>query len=419
MSHQVAVTIRAAINPGQTEPLKRVLAAMAPDSGHNALIPFAEVAATHFARLVIIDEGTPEASLLLTMDCDAPAEQRLRDLVTAARDGLDEVFRYCAGYPPEGERTAERRLRYLRSRMTGVDVFYVHAVGRTLRQIRQEEELRLAIEGFLDRFAGELSGQSALAVREKVRSFVWNEPRLAWSRRPAAPPGLWFRLREAIHKYGVPILLLSIIGILIPALVIWVIWLRIHEFLDPPPKVPLDAALLRRISESEDFIEQNAITTLAPIKPGLFWRLTATLFYGVGNYASRHVFNQGSLSGLTTVHFARFMKIDGGSKVLFTSYYDGSLESYMDDFITQIAWVLNAMFGTQSGYPRTRWLFLAGAANEVGFKTFLRGHQLLTQVWYSAYDNLAAVNLDNNAQIRAGLYGDMTPAQAEEWLRRL
>ena len=36
--------------------------------------------------------------------------------------------------------------------------------------------------------------------------------------------------------------------------------------------------------------------------------------------------------------------------------------------------------------------------------------------WYTAYPELSADNIQNNAQIRAGLHGDMSPAQAERWL---
>jgi hypothetical protein len=105
--------------------------------------------------------------------------------------------------------------------------------------------------------------------------------------------------------------------------------------------------------------------------------------------------------------------------VLFTSYYDGSLEAYNNDFIDLVGWVLNAMFGNQENYPKTRFLFADGATDERGFKTFLRGHQIPTQVWYSAYPELSAINVDNNAQFRAGLYGPMSRSDAETWLRRL
>src|SRR5262249_20713317 len=242
---------------------------------------------------------------------------------------------------------------------------------------------------------------------------------LAWAKSPAAPPGLLFRVGETIHMIGVPVILLILLPILIPAALVWAIWLRFHELTDPSPDVTLDPARLRALCDLEDFVVHNAISPVAPIKPGRFWPLTATIYLGLGSYLARHLFNNGSLAGLATVHFARLMRLDQGKRVLFTSYYDGSLESYMNDFVDQVAWVLNGVFGNQEGYPRTRWLFFAGANDELGFKTFLRGHQVPTQVWYSAYPSLAAVNLDNNAQIRAGLYGDMTEAQAQEWLLRL
>jgi hypothetical protein len=39
--------------------------------------------------------------------------------------------------------------------------------------------------------------------------------------------------------------------------------------------------------------------------------------------------------------------------------------------------------------------------------------------WYTAYPALSADNIENNAKIRAGLRGDMSPAQAEQWLSLL
>ena len=71
--------------------------------------------------------------------------------------------------------------------------------------------------------------------------------------------------------------------------------------------------------------------------------------------------------------------------LLFASNYDGSLESYMDDFINKVAWGLNLVFSNGMGYPTTRWLIKDGAEQEQKFKYSLRRHQLPTQVWYKAY----------------------------------
>ena len=97
------------------------------------------------------------------------------------------------------------------------------------------------------------------------------------------------------------------------------------------------------------------------------------------------------------------MQVGPDRRLLFTSYYDGSLESYNNDFVDQVAWVLNTVFGQQAGYPRTRWMVLDGAHNERWFKNFIRGHQVPTPVWYSAYPSCAAVTIDQNARLRAGL----------------
>jgi hypothetical protein len=93
----------------------------------------------------------------------------------------------------------------------------------------------------------------------------------------------------------------------------------------------------------------------------------------------------------------------------------------MDEFIDKVAWGLNAVFSNGVGYPRTRWLVLDGANDERAFKAFLRHRQLATQLWYSAYDDLSAVNIENNAAIRAGLAGAEAPTRnhAEAWLARL
>jgi hypothetical protein len=111
--------------------------------------------------------------------------------------------------------------------------------------------------------------------------------------------------------------------------------------------------------------------------------------------------------------------IDKGQRILFLSNYDGSLESYMDDFINKVAWGLNAVFSNGVGYPKTNWLVLEGANDEQAFKAFLQKHQIPTQAWYTAYGWLTARNIDNNTRLRAGLYGEKEEQDAAMWLQRL
>ena len=78
----------------------------------------------------------------------------------------------------------------------------------------------------------------------------------------------------------------------------------------------------------------------------------------IASYATRHVFNRANLAGVKTIHFARWVFLDDQRRLVFASNYDGSLESYMDDFIDKVAWGLNAVFSNGVGYPRTSWLVL-------------------------------------------------------------
>ena len=89
--------------------------------------------------------------------------------------------------------------------------------------------------------------------------------------------------------------------------------------------------------------------------------------------------------------------------MVFFSNYDGSVESYMDDFINKTGFGLNIVFSNGIGYPRTNWLVLDGCQDEQKYKDFLRRHTLPTQVWYKAYPGLTAIDLERNSRIRQGL----------------
>ncbi len=424
MPYQVALAIMAGVRPGETEALKQVLTSMNDDAANNHTIPFGRFARLHFARLMVLDESTDlhgatiEPCLLFMCDYDAPLEQNLKELVEVAGDGLDKIFCYCEDYPA-GEITREKRLAYLRSKMVKVNLFYVNTAGRSVQQVQQEAQLRDAISDFLDRSGQDWSDQNPLKVRAAIQSFVRNSPELRWAEKPAAAPGLLFQVREILHLIGMPLLLLIFFPFVVLAFLIWLALLRFHELTDPVPAIKLDPARVRELANLEDFIVQNQFATVGYVKPGWFWQMTTKANFWFTGYAARHIYNKGDLAGLKTVHFGHLMSINEDRRVVFTSYYDGSLESYMDDFIDKVAWVLNTAFGNILGYPRTRWLVLDGARDERGFKNYNRGHQVITQVWYSAYGNLSAINIGNNAKLRAGLFSKMDAAGAQEWLRLL
>jgi hypothetical protein len=106
--------------------------------------------------------------------------------------------------------------------------------------------------------------------------------------------------------------------------------------------------------------------------------------------------------------------------MVFFSDYDGSLESYMDDFINKVGFGLNVVFSNGIGYPRTNFLIFDGCADELKYKEFLRRHTIPTQVWYKAYPGLTAVDLERNIRIRRGLESSsLSDQEARDWVALL
>lgn len=426
---QLAVTIVADVKRGQLAQLKRRLRAMGEDPAGNAKLPFAALPRTHFARLLVLDAtqdaaGAPiEPHLVYMADVDAPAgaraplERCLDELADVAGAGLDDIFGACVGYPTPRRATRALRMAFLRDHTVDAAASYVNTVGRSVRQILQEEQLRVAIESFLQQRGRDLRGRGPGEVRSEIHSFVRGRSELAWALTPPPSPGLVRRVRDAADLVALPAGLLALSPVLVPALPLLAVALLRQELRDPDPHIIPTREQVLELAAIEDHGLQNQFSALGFVKPGLLRRLTTEVVTRGIDYAARHVFNHANLGGVKTIHFARWVWLDERRRLIFASNYDGSLESYNDDFVDKVWWGLNAVFSNGIGYPRTRLLFFGGAKQEQPFKDYLRRHQVPTQVWYSAYPDLTALNIENNARIRAGLHGEMSDEEAQAWLR--
>jgi hypothetical protein len=394
MPYQRALTVVAPVRAGAREELERLLETMGNGVANGSVLDFGGLTSVHFARLAVVEEdGDLPAYLILLTDFDVPAAKHLAEL--SERDGIDRLFGHCEGY------SASDRLGYLRRHTVKEQARYVNTSGRTVAQIEQEAKLRDAIEDFLDK--GHWSAREPGEVRRAVCEFVERDPALAWALEPAEGPGLLERLREKLHLVGIPLVLLPLLPLAILVLPFFLVALWLHERRDAAPHVKAPQERVLALAALEDHIVQNPFMAVGHVKPGRFRSTLLTLILFGLSFGTRHLFNRGNLSGVKTIHFARWVFLDGKRRMFFASNYDGSMESYMDDFIDKVAWGLNLVFSNGVGYPRTRWLVFGGARDELAFKDYLRVHQVPTRVWYSAYGDLTALNIAQNERIRAGL----------------
>ena len=431
MTPQSTFMITATIQAGRTEALRRLLATMNRAPGHadpdNALVPFARFDRLHMARFTILEARTSEDSrrygiepypwrpiLAFLGDFDGDRDAMLAPLAEQAGPGLRRIFAHCEDGPDE----ATDLLAWMKARNVEPKANYVNWLGRTVRQVREEQALHESLRRRLAEIVDEVGRDHVRQLRQKLLSHVEmekHEGRLTLT-PPEPTPRDWL-LAHWTHKLAVPLGLLLISPLLLLALPFLALRLRMLERSDPEIFIRPDPEHHRRLGEQEDIDVTNQFNVFGDVKPGPFRRCLLQFALLLLDYTNRHVYNRGFLTRVKTIHFARWVMLDGDRRIFFASNYDGSQEAYMDDFINKVAWGLNLVFSNGVGYPRTRWLIKEGARREQVYKYTLRRHQLPSEVWYKAYPDLTAQDLWRNQRIRAGVeFRPADDAALREWL---
>ncbi len=425
--------ILAPVRPQREAELRVLLASMNDGPGRlkpdNGLIPFQQLDTLHVARLLIVDDKTLDdvrlygiarrtypLSLTLLGDVDGDADAFLRELARRAPEGLRTIFSHCEGF------TSQTGLvEWMRTHSVSPAANYVNWRGRTVQRVREEAALRDALEQHIQNNATALKGVPPREIHARLKHFVHADiatGRLTLSLERPTPPG--WRLRNLLHLIGVPLALLLASPLLIVVAAIFLIRLRRLEKTDPELCRRPDPAAAAELAIQEDHDVSNQFSAMGRLKPGIV-RLWTTMFVLLAiDYAARHLYTRGGLARVRTIQFARWVFLNDRQRIIFLSNYDGSLESYMDDFINKVGFGLNVVFSNGIGYPRTNWLVLNGCSDERKFKMYLRRHQLPTQVWYKAYPGLTAIDLERNGRIRQGLeQSSMSDDDARKWVALL
>ena len=425
----------------------------------NPVIPFARLRSVHFLRILVhhpspskqapipVYEGKPQAhgpeipaKLLFSTDYDGTLDEHLDELLRVAGPGLDQLFGHCEGWPGHDDRRGAHAF-FLRNRVAS-NTFYTGTMHRSVEQIRREARLRDRVETYLDEETAKPGFPAdPVEIRRRILGFVAAEPELAWARtqpgpfpRPLFPGSLLLPVAAAVLVavfaaiYGVlrlaapGIALAATLGLFVlfvaaaAAAYAYLSWLAAHD----PVIVGGDVkAWTKELVKTEDRIVQNEMSSVIYIKEPLWFRgFVLRVVLGFINLSAKYLSNQGNLAGIPSIHFARWVIVDGGRRLVFFSNFDGSWDNYLGDFIDKSHNGLTAVWSNCVGFPRTKGLLGGGATDEQQFKAYSRDSQVPTQVWYSAYRWLSVSNINNNSKLRLGLYGEMDAAAATAWLRR-
>ena len=305
-------------------------------------------------------------------DCDGPAREQLAELAQRAGDGPAPHLLALRGL-----RSARRPARLAhRARPCPSAARYVNWIGRTVQQIREESALQRALSARVPRGPAD-AAVDPQALRRELLAFV-AAPSMAAGRLALTPPSAdAARLADRATCFMPSAC--RLLG-LIAAAAADRAAARLHPAAAPAREArpgDLPAARARtpcaRCRQLEDHDLSNSFTALGPVKPGLFRRWLVQRAAGADRLRLPP-----RLRRAATWRACRPSTSRAGSssttrpRVLFASNYDGSHESYMDDFINKVAWGLNLIFSNGFGWPRTDWLIKGGARHELRFKYYQR-----------------------------------------------
>lgn len=389
--------------------------------GTHPKLPFASLRGLHFASLVIFEDPPEKHNfdpyLVFENNFDGPFDAYLDELIAKAADGLHEIYSHCADYPAGGPPDGDRLRSFLRAHVVRPDAYHIGNTGRSVERVRRECDLKNSIETFLDAHAGQLASAPPASIRHEIQEQFESRPEWSWTRHVGPRMTFAERFVPWAKLVGVALLVLLLLPFLLPLLVVYLIVLRRHERTDrseiPPPRNSQVQMLMSR----EDKVVQNHMASLCYVKPGRFRRGTLRFVLWATNLVAR-VSYKGSLSGLTTLHFAHWVLIDEGRRLLFLTNYDGSWENYLDDFVDRAALGLTGIWSNTEDFPRTKFLVFGGARDATRFKAIARHTQAFTDVWYSAYPALTVASVNNNSSISEELFGPLDETQTRRWLWR-
>ena len=419
------LTVLAAIRPGEEQRLRDVLRSIGDDitgrtlkeAGERPHIDFCSSRTTHFARFAVLedpDRGPARKRLLYSSNYDGDLDGHLAELMAITSD-MDAIWGRCEAYDGVAGFGA-----FIRAHAREPEAFYIAFRDETVERIQQFIALRRQAQPVLDAAApgplattlpGLSSGEPAWAVAmRRAFSAAGRGISDAIDRTIRALP-IVVDVPRAIVRCGFTNVFLGTRKITFSLdryapyrLFNWITRNRLPPRKSSYSSVGLDNSGVPTPIEAgdeiptgpdrlpptfrEDVVAQNQLTLITVVRPGQVDRVRAVLA-AIDAYAKR-LAPPGSLIGISTIHFVRWLVIDEGRRLMFVSDYDGSWESYIDEFGELILSGLDAIWETSYGYPPD------GARDLTALKQFLRSHQVPSEVFYSAYPEETVLNIVND-----------------------
>jgi hypothetical protein len=434
------LTVLAALRPGGEEPLRGVLRAIGDDirgrnvrdAGGRPHIDFCRSRNIHFARFAILDDpdrGANRKRLLFSSNYDGDLDAHLAELVEITTD-MSAIWGACEAYS-----SVDRFPDFIRAHAHAPGAFYIAFRDETVKSIHRHIAVRSGLRRQLDaapalraaaladppsihpapRLAEAAARRTVEILRQLVRAAPIVVDALTAVRRWGVANVLegtlkitaslgrypFFRFFNWITRNRLPAQKSAYSSVAVDNCPPW-------RPLAPGDEIPSSTESRRTFRE--DVITQNQLTLVTVVGPQHVRRVGAVMA-AIDSFATR-LAPPGSLIGISTIHFVRWLLIDDGRRLVMLSDYDGSWESYIDEFAEMILSGLDAIWNTSLGFPPD------GARDLPAFKRFLRSHQVAAEIFFSAYPDETVLNIVNDRTLGHAL-GDAAASRAAAALQRM
>jgi hypothetical protein len=383
---QNPLTVIIDIKPTERESLCNLLTAIGNDINGNVHLRFPEIPTTHFARFVLIGGGDKQdrdsqTKLYFSTNHDGDWQTQIDLIVDKAAHGLHTIFSKCKGYPnisPLHSNFKEGFRNFIGAHIIKTNTFFSAYPGQAANEIKSYIKVRNALGIILD--------QPQL------------EPLFdALSHLPLPQPKRSKPIRKITFNFIQPIL---------------------QFLLTPQISNKPATGVSREVNTRPDMTDwlytvQNEMTIISAIKPGILPLIRLKIVLWAINFLSKHLLTDGTLAGISTIHFARWAIIDNGKNLLFESNYDGNWEQYIGDFVDKANFGMDSIWGNCKGFPER------GSKDIQAFKQIIVDHQVRAQVFYSAYPTSSSRNILDYIAISSQMNKLLEHPQLADWLRRI
>jgi hypothetical protein len=370
---QSALTVLIPIHPEKEEQLREDLK----NSTDSINQYFIKSSTTHFARFVILHDepqGIDQPYLLFSSTYDGNFEAYIDELVRLTNaeapdaDVLNAIFECCQGYTSSMSRDAKLFRNFIDQHAVSSNAFFMAYWDKSVSEIKASQALYNELGQSLENpfFRQELSQEC-----DHIGSLQSIKPQKPSSLKTGF---LTQKFEEFLEKY----------------------WVKIRPAQnDPGYHLQPNPTQLARRHESkviEDHIAQNQFLTLHAIHPGFLGINVLILKVILWLAAGRAKKAKGNLSGIPTIHSLRWVIIPSGIMsdrpyLLFESNYNGSWDSYVDDFVQYACLRMNLIWGKCQDY------LSQGSRDTEWFKQHIRNYLFPAQIYYSAYPDLTVRNI--------------------------